>query len=55
LEEIRAKISTMTSVARSDIECTASAIMAPLRPRMPAASFRRERAILTTIPIQVTR
>lgn len=55
LAEIRAKTITTTSVARSENECTASATIAPLRPKTPAASLASDSTRLTAKPTRVTR
>ena len=49
------KMITMKSVIKSDKECMPSAIMALLRPHMPAMIFSAENMRLVKNPTQVTR
>ena len=49
------KMITMKSVIKSDKECMPSAIMALLRPHMPAMIFAADKMRLVKNPTQVTR
>ena len=49
------KMITMKSVIKSDKECMPSAIMALLRPHMPAMIFAVDKMGLVKNPTQVTR
>ena len=49
------KMITMKSVIKSDKECMPSAIMALLRPHMPAMIFAADKMRLVKKPTQVTR